>query len=148
MENMTIFKYIVQDSLYAEAFEELKNKSAKGKNFSKKFSFQKSADSLKEPNLSQEPRNQLFGLLSGIGSHISPARLAKSRFSTKDVKVGFMLNNLDVKLALGMLADLMLFFVSITTDFIVTETKQYQHPLRSSLKQLQNEYSSLNSAVT
>lgn len=118
LENLTIFQYIIRFDLYDQAYSEVINRSQRGKRFSKEFSY---GTSIKKLGI-KDRRERLKGEFSNLGDHVSPSRLAMSRFKIGDndfPKVGVSINNPRTKRVIGELASISLFFVKITDDFLM-----------------------------
>jgi len=144
IENLTIFDYVINFSLYDELYSELLGKASKGKSFSKRFSYKNAVEKLG----GGDRRNKLRGQLSTLGSHISPPRLALSRFKlneTDHVKAGIALNNSRVKVALGELASLALFTVIVTDQFLFSVTGDTENNIHVQKQVFEREYVSLKS---
>ena len=114
IENLTVLDYIITSDLFEDAYLELSTKAPRGKKFSSRFSFK---TAISQPHVTDR-RERLVGNLSNIGAHISPPRLSSSLYRVGYAKIGLSIDNPRIKLSLGELASLSLFFVMVIDDFI------------------------------
>jgi hypothetical protein len=117
LESLTVFSYIVSANLFSDALREIQLRSSKGKAFSSILSYK---TAIRQLDI-KDRRDHLRGQMSTIGSHLSPSRLAMSRYllrGAEHVKAGMSLAEPSVKIAFGELASLSLFAVRVTDEFL------------------------------
>lgn len=143
LENLTILQYIIQSALYDEAHAEIEGNAKQGKRFSSKFTYQTALKKLG----TTDRRERLRGDLSNLGNHVSPSRLAMSRFEIGDrnyPKVGVSINNPRTKLLIGELASLCLFFVKITDDFLAGSKAENRDAFHTKRVEFESRYEDLS----
>ncbi|HCK65490.1 MAG TPA: hypothetical protein DHW49_04435 [Anaerolineae bacterium] len=126
LEELTVFEYITIFSKFDEASAEIIAKVPKQKNFGDEFRYEKVIRKLKK-----DGREKVYGMLSNLGTHLSPVRVALSRRGDGErerLKVGMMLGNPNTPIALGELARIYLFSIDVFNNFFI---KFLQDPTKS-----------------
>ncbi len=139
------FNSIIELSLYEQAYVELRDKSMKGKDFSD--GFQKEIGKFKD-----KKRETVYGKLSNIGSHPSPARVALSiqkDASRQKTKVGMMINNPNIETSLLLISEHFLYAIRVFDEYFIRNLMpSIQSPVSANREIAEIEYQKIMDAHT
>jgi hypothetical protein len=142
LENLTVFEHINEEGLHSQAYDEMVTNGPKGKPFSKSLDF---STALKKQE-TRDRRGKLMGMLSTIGSHLSPTRLGRSRMvidGRNHMKPGASVDNPRINETFGELAALALFHVQVVDDFLGKYLPEAASDFHAKAEKLEAEYDSL-----